>query len=259
MNSSKSWIETKKHWDARRDVAIADSSAEALDFCYSHFLDTVNLWTALKGHCHIALSGGSTPIALYNRLAKEAKKSVDWKRVSLYWGDERYVPADHPENNAFAAMQAGLELLGIPEKQIHPFDTSIPIEESARRYNELLERELGGMFDLVILGMGDDGHTASLFPRTEGLYEKERSAIANFVPEKSMQRLTITFPCINRSETIGLYVFGKNKAEKVLEALSEPMDIENIPVQAVGTKEKKALWILDRESGSMLYEIRKHS
>ncbi len=148
---------------------------------------------------------------------------------------------------------AGLAALPLLPENIFPIPTGENIEEHARLYENLIRQKVPSLhFDLIMLGMGEDGHTASLFPRTHGLHTKNRLIIANFVPQKNTWRLSMTFECIHMAKTICIYVMGANKANMVARALMGPYDPDNYPVQRIGTPSHKALWILDTAASEKL-------
>lgn len=252
---AKVWKELVVSYDARRNIAIPGSMKDSLAFCAEHFLGTANEAIEQRGVFSVALSGGSTPKALYQLLSsKEYRSRVDWSKVLLFWSDERCVSKDDPESNFHMAMQAGFSSLPIPQGNIYRMPADAPdVEEGALEYDRVVERVLPkGVFDLVMLGMGDDGHTASLFPKTHGLHADDRVVIANFIPQKDVWRMTLTFDCINAARNIVIYVLGKSKASMVKKVLVGPYDPDEYPVQRVGTAEHKALWILDDEAAQDL-------
>jgi 6-phosphogluconolactonase len=237
-----------KPWDERREIA-APGTAEATHlFCVKHFIAAYEEAVADKGSFFVALSGGSTPKIVFNILTSPPYVSkIDWSKVHLFWGDERSVGATDPDSNFKMAMDAGFSSVAIPFFQIHRMEGEKDIEAGALAYEKIIRKELQGKgLDYLILGMGDDGHTASLFPGTKALEEKDRLVVANHVPQKDTYRMTFTFPYINAAKHIVIYVVGKKKHEKVKEirALKENV----YPIQRVGTKEHKALWIIDDEA-----------
>jgi 6-phosphogluconolactonase len=151
--------------------------------------------------------------AIYQNLSLPASiKRIDWSKIFLFWSDERPVPPEHPESNFFMAMQAGLAKLPIPSSQIFRMHAENEIEKRAREYEKTIQRVLNGRpFDLMMLGMGEDGHTASLFPDTKGLDAKDQLIIANFVPQKKSWRMTVTFKCINNAEKYRSLYFERTR------------------------------------------------
>ncbi len=175
---------------------------------------------AAKGSFRIALSGGSTPKALYALLASDGFKSrFPWQRVSWFWGDERFVPHDHPDSNYRMAREAMLAKAPVPPENIHPIPTDGDPEEAARRYERTLKDAYGAptldpahpLFDIVLLGLGEDGHIASLLPGSEALKERRRwvCAVKRGRPEI---RITLTYPAIESSRHMAFLVAGKAKA-----------------------------------------------
>lgn len=242
-------------WDERRNLLIPGDENSTLDVCIRHFVSTCRSAIQEHGSFTVALSGGSTPKAIYERLCAEPYcNQIEWEKVHLYWGDERNVPPDHPESNYKMAMDAGFAKMPIPQSQIHRMKGEDPIDEHAQEYNTVLETTLEGRpFDLVILGMGEDGHTASLFPQTDALKVKNKLATANFVPQKNTWRMTLTFEAINAAENIVIYVLEANKKLTLHDVLTSELQIERYPIQNIGTKENKALWILDESASAELF------
>lgn len=255
MNNS--WKQKIRSFDDRRDLIIPGNSEKTLSFCVEQFISIGQLSIRSHGTFCVALSGGNTPKAIFQRLAlPENQSKLNWKQVFLFWSDERCVPPDDPESNFKMAMEAGFNRIPIPHENIFrmPADQE-DLVKAAKEYEQLiLEKVPSASFDLVMLGMGDDGHTASLFPKTHALHidEEGRLAIANFVPQKNCWRLSFTFHCINNAHHIAIYVLGKSKAEMVRRALTSPFDPDTLPIQNIGTRKNKALWILDQDAASFL-------
>lgn len=240
--------------DERRDAIIPGNEQKTIQFCVEQFIKIVNQAIKLRGYAAVALSGGNTPKSIYQSLAQPGHCSqVDWSKVLLFWSDERSVPLTHADSNYHMAMQAGFKDFGIPSEQIFPMHAEKEIEHHAREYEELIRTHAPeGKLDLVMLGMGDDGHTASLFPRTHALHANARMTVANFVPQKNTWRMTLTYPGIHQSRQIVFYVFGKSKADMVKKVLLGPYEPDTLPSQKVGTPENKALWILDESASQQL-------
>jgi 6-phosphogluconolactonase len=154
------------------------------------------------------------------------------------------------------AMNAGFDKLGVLKENIFRMVAEADIEENALRYEEMIREKLpGASFDLVMLGMGDDGHTASLFPHTKGLHVQKKLVTANYIPSLQTWRLSLTFDCINAAKTIAIYVIGKGKQQKLKEVFTQSYDPEELPIQKIGTLEHRALWILDLEAAEALLTI----
>ncbi len=241
-------------FDSRRDIAIPGDTAATLHFCIEHFVHVSQTAIAQNENCFAALSGGSTPKAIYQGLCSPPyPQAIRWKNMQLFWSDERCVPPYHPESNYHMAMEAGFSKLHIPAENIHRMQAEGDVEEGALAYDHLIKAKVPHQqFDLILLGMGEDGHTASLFPKTHALHTRERLAVANFLPQKDTWRLTLTYDCINQAKNTVIYVLGKNKAEMVKNVLLGPYQPDELPVQRVGSEEHKALWILDKDAASWL-------
>lgn len=231
-------------------MAILPTEAEAILFAAEHFVKTANEAIEKRSAFYVALSGGSTPKAIYKLLISQFRNAIDWSKVNLFFSDERAVGPNDPESNYKMAMDAGLDTLPIPKTQIHRMQGEGDIEASALAYEELLNKLPGSLFDLVMLGMGDDGHTASLFPKTHGLHAEERLVIANFIPEKDAWRLSLTMECINHSRSILVCVFGEKKAAIVKKVFYGPYLPDDLPVQRVGTELNPALFVMDKAAAS---------
>lgn len=251
------------HWqdfilsiDSRRDIYIGNDTETTLKFCAEHFIDVASTAIAEQDKFCVALSGGKTPENLFKMLASPTYRSkLDWSKIFLFWSDERCVPPTHSESNYFMAMNAGLASLPIPSEHIFrmPAESS-DREEAAETYEKLIKKHtVSEAFDLVALGMGEDGHTASLFPKTHGLHtETEALVIPNFIPQKDTWRMTLTFKCINEARHIAIYVLGKNKASMLKRVFNDPYDPNILPIQEIGSPTHKALWIADRDAAAEL-------
>lgn len=242
-------------FDERRDIVILGDYDETIAFCVEHFLSVGNEAISDHGYFSVALSGGSTPAAIYKALSSQSNRGrLDWTKVRLFWSDERAVPPTHADSNYGMAMRTGLDQLHIPKDNIFRMVAEVDIENNALRYEQIIREKVpSGSFDLVMLGMGEDGHTASLFPRTHGLKPKGgRLVVANYIPGKETWRMTLTFECINQAKHIDVYVLGKGKASMVAQVFKGPYDPVVLPIQQVGTPTHKALWIMDNDAASAL-------
>lgn len=238
-----------KSWDARRDYIVPGNKEETVDFAAGHWVHSAKRAIQKRGRFAVALSGGSTPKAIFELLAEKAQ--LDWSKVWLFWSDERAVPPDHPDSNYRMAMES-FKNVSIPPSQIHRMVAEKDIEKNARDYEEKIKHILGkDLFDLVMLGVGEDGHTASLFPNTEALEIKDKLVAANYVPQKETSRMTLTFPCINQSFHSAIYAIGKNK-KLIIPKVLEAAIVSEFPSSRIGTAEHKTLWILDKEAATNL-------
>lgn len=248
------WKEKIESFDQRRDIVIPGDAEQTILFCAEQFLQIGREAIEKNGIFTVAFSGGSTPNAIFKEISKPAyAQSLDWSKVLCFWSDERSVPPNHEESNYFNAMKAGLSALPLLSENIFRMPAESDIEENALAYDHLIRQKVPSLqFDLIMLGMGEDGHTASLFPRTHGLHTKDRLVIANYIPQKHTWRMSMTYECIHMAKVICIYVLGANKASSVATVLLSPYDPDNLPIQKIGTLSHKALWILDSAASEQL-------
>lgn len=216
---------------------------------------------AAHGRFTVALSGGSTPKALYQLLASDAYRGrVAWDKVEWFFGDERSVGPDDPESNYRMAREAILSPVGAPPEQVHRIrgEHDRPAEAAAE-YAAQLAKVFGisesgppPQIDLVLLGMGNDGHTASLFPFTAALQERSRWVVANDVPQLHTRRYTLTYPIINAAGCVLFLITGVGKAKVLQEVLEGPPEPERLPSQSVAPADGRLLWYVDRAAASRL-------
>ncbi len=205
------------------------------------------------GRFAVALAGGSTPTGLYELLATGYRDALDWSRVHAFFGDERCVPPDHEDSNYRMAWEALLSR--VPVGSVHRMRGELSPPEAAALYEE---EELAAFFgdrpdfDLVLLGIGEDGHTASLFPRTPALDVRDRWAVENPVEKLGTTRLTLTVPAINGAREVVFLVTGEGKAEALKEILEGEADPRDYPAKLVRPASAPA-WMVDREAASLLY------
>jgi 6-phosphogluconolactonase len=204
------------------------------------------------------LSGGSTPKALYQLLASdEIKSQIDWRSVELYFGDERCVPPDSELSNFRMARETLISKVPIPLDNVYRMKGEIDPEQAAKEYGQLLkEKFLDEGPDFLLLGMGDDGHTASLFPHTAALKETHHRCVANhvpydYIPAGTNWRITLTYPFINRSRDVAILVTGSGKAKRVQEILEGDEDIDRLPIQGVKPELGTLTWYLDVGAAGM--------
>ncbi|WP_430907395.1 6-phosphogluconolactonase [Maribacter sp. 2-571] len=206
---------------------------------------------------HIALSGGSTPKVVFDELAANFQADIDWSKVHLYWGDERCVPPEDDQSNYKMTETHLLSKIKIPKENVHRVLGEDDPEKEAARYAALLEDHLPSVdglpqFDLVILGMGDDGHTASIFPHEIALWQSEKYCEVATHPDSGQKRITITGKLINNAVIVAFLVTGKNKAPKVAEIIHKKGSFEAYPAALVAPKSQKLLWFLDAEAAQGL-------
>jgi 6-phosphogluconolactonase len=177
-----------------------------------------------RGWASIALAGGNTPRALYAALAADHRNDVPWARLQVFWGDERDVPPNDEQSNYRMARETLLDAVAVPQLQVHPMPTGAGDPEAAAvAYERRLRRGFNGewpTFDLVLLGLGEDGHTASLFPRSPALAERVRWVVPSLAPVEPRQRLTLTLPALTHAHRIFLVASGRAKAEPLRRALT---------------------------------------
>jgi 6-phosphogluconolactonase len=209
----------------------------------------------------VALSGGSTPRRLYQVLAEAPFRSaLPWQDIDVFWGDERCVPPDHPDSNFRMTREALLDHVPIPPDGVHRVAAEMPDPvAAAAAYEAEVARVLGGVpggpppaFDLVLLGLGPDGHTASLFPRTTALAERRQWVVANWVPHLAAHRITLTLPVLNRAATLLFLATGADKAAILRAVLEGPLEPERLPAQAVRPESGAPVWLVDRAAAASL-------
>ncbi len=205
-----------------------------------------------RGRFLFVLAGGSTPRGIYQLLASpDFRERIDWSRTAAVIGDERSVNPEHPESNYRMVRENLLEHVPTPENAVLRWETEIGNpDEVASKLEQQLINEFGPAptFDLVLLGLGDDGHTASLFPGTSALTETDRYAVANNVPQLETNRFTLTFNAINNAANIALVVTGEGKAA----AVSAVLDQQQLPAARIMPKAGRLYWLLDKGSASLL-------
>lgn len=228
--------------------ALANAAAE-------YFVNTARDSIAERGRFTVSLSGGNTPRALYALLATEFfAKQVDWARVHIFWGDERCVPPDHAESDYLMARESLLDFVPIPSTQIYRIQAENDPVQAAADYEALLKAFFPNTpnFDLLLLGMGDDGHTASLFPHTTALHEKQRWVIENYVDKLGVWRVTLTLPALNAARRVLFLVSGDAKAEplrKVLQGIYQP---DEFPSQSIKPLSGHLIWMVDAAAAALL-------
>jgi len=207
----------------------------------------------------VALSGGSTPKSLYSRLATDDRDQVPWDKTFFFWGDERHVPPDNPESNYRMVYEALLSKVPVPAGNIFRVPAENPDAARVAESYELALRQFFKVppgsfpsFDLILLGMGPDGHTASLFPGTAALKDTTRLVVANWVEKFKGHRITMTLPVINQAAVVTFLVSGRDKAETLKEVLegSQPADL--FPAKLIHPGNGKLTWLVDRAAASVL-------
>ncbi len=214
-----------------------------------------------KGIFTVVLSGGSTPKSLYTLLADDVtlRAAVPWDKVHFFWGDERHVPPDHPDSNYRMAHEALLSKVLVPAANVQRIKSEYPeahraADEYDQRLREFFAVAVGHFpqFDLLLLGMGPDGHTASLFPGTAALHERTRLVVANWVEKFSTDRITLTPPVLNNAARIIFLVGGEEKAETLRAVLQGEQQPERFPAQLISPTQGTLLWLVDRSAARLL-------
>jgi 6-phosphogluconolactonase len=235
-------------------AALARRAAE-------YFVEQAERAVAARGQAWIAISGGSTPRAAFALLADPKqpwRARMPWERLDLWWVDERCVPPDHPDSNYRMTRDVLLDHVPMKPEQIHRMEGELEPKLAAERYEtELrnsfqLEKAEAPWFDVVALGMGLDGHTASLFPHTQAIHELRRLVAANHVKAKDAWRITLTWPAINHAAEVFFLISGADKAQILKEVLMGPRDVERLPSQLVRPENGILRLLLDRAAAALL-------
>lgn len=203
-----------------------------------------------------ALSGGSTPKKLYQLLASDKYRDrIDWPKLHFFWGDERFVPFADDRNNARMAYETLLDLVPINKSQVYVMKTHLEPAEAVADYESILHRYFDGhahSFDLVLLGLGDNAHTLSLFPGYDVVHEMKKWVAAFYLHEQSMYRITLTASIVNNAARVAFMASGADKATAVKEVLEGPADADKYPAQVIRPLHDKAYWFLDEAAASGL-------
>ena len=214
---------------------------------------------AQRGRFTLALAGGSTPKSLYNLLATNARTALPWERMFFFWGDERHVPPTDPDSNYRMADETMLSKIPVAAANVFRMKTENPdaaavaedYEQTLRKFFQLEPGQVPA-FDLILLGMGPDGHTASLFPGTAALQEKSRLVLANWVEKMKTYRITLTLPVLDAAGCVIFLVSGTDKAAALHAVLEEDVPGEQYPAKLVRPRQGKLIWLVDRAAASTL-------
>ena len=234
------------------------SNTEALNHAAAtEFVNCATRAVRERGRFTVALSGGNTPRNIYSLLAEKYAHALSWGKIFVFFGDERHVPPDDPDSNFRMASESLLSRVPIPAKNVHRIQAELDARMAADQYEATL-REFFALsnghlprFDLVMLGMGDDGHTASLFPGTTALDENSRLVVANHVEKLQTDRITLSFPVLNAAAEVMVVIAGEKKAPVIREILSSSQR-SLYPIQRVHPKEGRLLWLVEQEAASLL-------
>lgn len=237
-----------------------DPAALALRAAH-HITELAEEAVEARGRCRIAVSGGSTPKATFHILADPAHpflSRVPWSHLEIFFVDERTVPPDHPDSNYRMTKEALLDHVPLRPEQVHRIQGELEPEAAAAEYEFDLRRtfRLEGAesprFDILTLGMGPDGHTASLFPHTEAIHEIGRLVVSNHVPQMNTWRITLTWPVINHAREVFFLIAGADKAERVKQVFTGPGDIEALPSQLIWPASGILTLLMDKAAAAEL-------
>lgn len=253
---------TQLDFGDRGQVTVVADGSHLARAAAERFAREVEAAVASRGRAYVALSGGSTPKQMGRLLAEEPYRTrIPWAKVEIFWGDERIVPLGSPESNAGEAMRGFLDLVDIPRDNLHPWDTAAESADLAAADYEATLRHVFSepdglpVFDLVFLGMGDDGHTASLFPETAALHTTSSLAAANFVPKLGSERLTLTAPVLNAGRAIVFLAGGPGKADTLARVLEGPETTNELPAQLIRptSPDGTLRWLIDEAAATRLH------
>ena len=241
------------------EIRILTTPQELSEAAAEEVVRNANEAVKARGRFTIALSGGSTPKNLFNLLATNARNALPWDRMYFFWGDERHVPPTDPDSNYRMADEVMLSKVPVPAGNVFRMDAENPdaarvaedYEKTLRKFFQLAPGDVP-QFDLILLGMGPDGHTASLFPGTAALQEKSRLVVSNWVEKLKTNRLSFTLPVLNAARCVAFLVSGTDKASVLKTVLKENASGEQYPAKLVNPSAGKLIWFLDRAAASSL-------
>lgn len=238
---------------------IYKSVDELIENLAEYFIRTVNAALEATNECNVVLSGGSSPKRLYELLASEPYRSaIDWDRLFFFFGDERCVPFNDPANNGQMVKKALFDPLQIPDSRIFYMPTELKPEDAARRYSKRIKTHFKDKpicFDLILLGLGDDGHTASLFPNTPVLQEQKALVAAVYNEKEQSARISLTAALINEAYSIAFLVYGENKADAVKHVVQGEADVETYPAKLIAPENGTIEWFLDEAAARLLEKV----
>jgi 6-phosphogluconolactonase len=247
-------------------IEVLADAGELASAAAELFAEQATGTVAARGRFMVALAGGTTPNALYERLATDYRDTIPWHAIHFFWGDERHVPPDHPDSNFRAAYDAMLSKVPVPETHIHRIHAELSgATAAAADYEGTLRREFAldetawPVFDLVLLGLGSDGHTASLFPGSAALHQTDRLVLAPWVETFRSYRITLSLPVLNHALLVAFLVSGAEKADVLRAALEGPDTANPLPARAVHPSGGLLLWMVDRAAAARLSPSREMS
>lgn len=239
----------------KEEIKVYDDT-QALSKGFTEFLQKL---LDVYPHINLSLSGGSTPKVLFDYWAANSRDSIDWERVSFFWGDERCVPPEDDMSN-FGMTKDHLfdKVPQIPDNNVYRIHGENESQEEASWYSRVLNRRLPKrkdipMFEIVMLGLGDDGHTVSIFPHQMQLWDSEQDCVVAQHPDSGMERISLTGRVVNNAQYVVFLATGKNKAEKVKEIISNRDNLQNVyPAARVNPKYGYLYWFLDKDAAALL-------
>jgi len=240
---------------ATTEVRIFESVENVYDAIAGEILKTTQ--ESKQEIFDIALSGGNSPKGLFKHISKKYTKTIPWKRIHLWWGDERCVPPDDEQSNYKMTLDLLLSKIDIPEKNVHRIKGEEDPEKEAVRYSAEMEETLNSrgkdpVFDIILLGLGDDGHTASIFPDQLELFEYKDSCAVTQHPLSGQKRITITGNVLNNANQIFFLVTGQNKSLRVGEIMNDNEAAKLLPAYYISPKNGEVIWFLDEKAGSKI-------
>jgi len=240
------------------DVIVLPTPADVAEEAARRFVESGRRAIAARDRFSVALSGGSTPVFFHRTLAGVPwREKIPWANVHLFWGDERCVPSDHPDNNFGAAYGDLLAHVPVPESNVHRMRGEIDPTEGANDYERDLIKFFGcgsSRFDLIFLGLGGDGHIASLFPGSPALSEMTRLVVDTLRPEDGSRRLTLTLPALNAARQVIFLVTGGGKADIVSRVLHASATDDGLPAQRISPRDGTLVWLVDEAAGGGLVD-----
>ena len=248
---------------SNRHVLVESSASDLCEKAANIWRELSEQAVAERGRFNVVLSGGSTPRELYQILASRGyRQQIDWANTEFFFGDERSVPADDPDSNFRMVREALFEKIALLDEQIHRMHAEEDdLDRAAGAYQDLIANRFRTdptadppIFDLILLGMGPDGHTASLFPDTKALGEQQRWVVANDVPQLETRRMTITVPIINAARSVIFLIAGESKASPLFEVLCGVNDPERFPSQRIAPTNGSLTFLVDESAASKLPE-----
>ena len=247
--------------DKKYNIKVFPTDDELNKAAAEFIIAIANKSIAARGRFTISLSGGQTPEKLYSLLAEPSfREQIDWSRTLIFWGDERCVSLDDEQNNAYRAKELLLDKNDIPASNIYRIPVNLPPEEASTEYEKEIFaffNEEVPRFDIILLGLGENGHTASLFPKTKVINEQAEGVRAVFVEEEKMFRVTMTAPLINRAHNILFLVTGEKKVQILAKVLYGSYQPKTYPAQLIKPFDGDLFWFIDEAAASLIADRNK--